>query len=645
MASRSPTRGSPRRRYFDRILMLFLAASFAPVLILSGALTGIASAALVRAGGDSGRAAAAAFALRTGDIIAGIDRSLTLIANSSETARALSPRPAPASSPASPDADLRGRVVSARPDRTTGSGEPATVSRLLAEEASRGNGLSYFLVGATGSPAYSTRTAPADFDPVAYGNWGIFRKARNAEESVFGARRRVADNGETVVIVAARAVRDPGGELVGFVLAELERPVLVRAARAEGGSLAADYELLSDSGLVAFSLADPAREGHFADEFAQRAVMEIAGPSPTGAGASGRAAGAGPGEASAEDGGRGRRTADEGQPTVGGFVARAYLPENLVGELTSAMRKASFAGLAACALLALGLAYAASRSVTGPILELSSAMRRLREGDLSIRLAPASEDELGELANSFNATASEIDALMRETVEGQELLRAAELRSLSAQMNPHFLYNSLNSIRSLAKLGRNEEIVEIVAKLGKLLRASARNRAELSTVGSGLELVRCYLDVERIRFGGRFSFAIGVPEEVLDCELPSLALEPLAENALTHGLECKGGPGRLAITACVEGDGPAVCPTLAIAFEDDGPGVEPAIRDRLRERLAKAELLEDGSALGLAGTNRRLRLRYGEGYGLTLPDTASGSGFRVELRVPLRRAPGGEALA
>jgi two-component system sensor histidine kinase YesM len=519
------------------------------------------------------------------------------------------------------------------------------VSRLLAEEAARGSGLSYFLVGASGSPVYATRTMPPDFDPGAYGNWGVFRKARNAEGSAFGVRRRVADNGETVVIVAARAIRDPGGEILGFVLAELERPALVRAAKAEGGSLAADYELLSDSGLVAFSLSDPAREGRFADEFAQRSTMGapggLADPAPT--------AGSGAGTAAADA--RGRKATDEGQRTVGGFVARAYLPENLVGELTAAMRKASIMGLAACALLALGLAYAASRSVTGPILELSSAMRRLREGDLSIRLVPASEDELGELANSFNDTASEIDALMRETVEGQELLRAAELRSLAAQMNPHFLYNSLNSIRSLAKLDRNEEIVEIVAKLGKLLRASARNRAELSTVGAGLELVRCYLDVEKIRFGGRFSFSIEVPDGILDCELPSLVLEPLAENALTHGLECKGGPGRLGITGAVEEgsakEGGGRAPgTIVIAFEDDGPGVESAMLDRLRDRLAKAELLDDGSALGLAGTNRRLRLRYGDGYGLTLPDPIGGKGFRVELRVPQKRMTSdGEAPA
>ena len=584
------TRWNPRRRYFDRVLLLFLAASLAPVLVLSVALTGIASAALVRAQDDRGKAASAAFALRIGDMTMGIDRSLSLIASAHETAQALAGA---------------GGTAAAPGGTGTVSGEPASASRLLAREAAKGDGLSYYLVGLGGSPALSTRGLPADFDPLSYGNWGIMRKARSAEGSVFGARRRIADNGETVVMVAARAIRDEGGGLLGFALAELDRSALVRAARAEGSGLAADYELISDAGLVAFCLADPAREGRFADEFP---------PRHTGNG----------GEA--------------GLRITGDFTARAYLPENLVGELTEAMRKTSMVGLLACALLASGLAFAASRSVTGPILELSGAMHRLREGDLSARLVPASEDELGELASSFNATAAEIGALMRGTVEGQELLRAAELRSLAAQMNPHFLYNSLNSIRSLAKLGRDEEIVEIVAKLGKLLRASARNREELSTIGAGLELVRHYLDVEKLRFGGRFSFSVEVPAEFLGCELPSLVLEPLAENALTHGLERKSGPGRLTVTGCLELDGGRPDPAILIAFEDDGPGADPSILGPLRERLARAELLVDGSALGLAGTNRRLRLRYGEGFGLRLPDTADGKGFRVELRVPLRPA-------
>jgi two-component system, sensor histidine kinase YesM len=225
---------------------------------------------------------------------------------------------------------------------------------------------------------------------------------------------------------------------------------------------------------------------------------------------------------------------------------------------------------------------------------------------------------------------------MREAVEDQELLRGAELRSLAARMDPHFLYNSLNSIRSLAKLGRDDEIVDVVARLGKLLRASADNRAELSTVGEGLELVRHYLAVEKIRFGERFTFKEDLEPGLEACELPSLVLEPLAENALTHGLEMKGGKGSLLISGRTVG-GDAV-----VAFEDDGPGASDETFAAVSALLESGELPagEEGArrGLGLAATNRRLRLRYGPGYGIVVSPGRNGRGFRAELRVP-RRSP------
>jgi len=313
------------------------------------------------------------------------------------------------------------------------------------------------------------------------------------------------------------------------------------------------------------------------------------------------------------------------------------VPESFLGELNSAMRSATYAGLAVCAAVALALAFIASRIVSEPVLALSAAMGRLRDGDLAVRLQPSSEDELGALARSFNETAGELERLMRETVEDQELLRGAELRALAARMNPHFLHNSLNSIRSLAKLGRNEEIVEVAARLGKLLRASADNRADVSTIGAGLESVRHYLAVERIRFGERFRFEERIDPELESCELPRLALEPLAENALTHGLERKSGAGVLRIEGRLVGPDAGGQRTAVVAFEDDGPGADPGLLAELSARLEAAEVPGDGNGLGLAATNRRLRLRYGAPYGLSVSPGTGGRGFRVEMRVPYRR--------
>jgi two-component system, sensor histidine kinase YesM len=563
-------------RYFFRVLGLFLAASLAPVAFLSLALSGIASSAVLRASEERGAAAAQAFSAGFGSLSEGVDASLALIAAAPESAAALRARDGPAAEEAS-----------------------AAVGRLLAREAAREAGLAFALASASGSRAFGTRALPPDWNAGTYGSWGIFRKARESPGSAFEARRRVAENGEPALIVAARALRDGSGAVAGFALAEIDRSALVRAAKAGGFGVAADFELVSGSRLVAFSLADSSREGRFEDELA-----------PRGAGVEVYSA-----------------------PSADFFTARAFLPASLLEDFSAAMRGATLAGLAACAALAIVLALAASRIVTRPVLALSGAMRRLRSGDLSVRLPPGTKDELGDLMLSFNATADELGRLMRELVEDQELLRGAELRALAARMNPHFLYNSLNSIRSLAKLGRGSEVIDVVTRLGKLLRAYAGGSAEVSTVGEGLELVRHYLEIERIRFGERFAFEEDVEPAAARCELPSLALEPLAENAITHGLERKGGKGRLRIEGRIEG-GDAV-----IAFEDDGPGAPEA------ELAALAALLDSGEmpsgaegsgerGLGLAATNRRLRLRYGPGYGIRVSAGPGGRGFRAEVRVP-----------
>ena len=572
--------------YFRRVLGLFLAAALIPVLALSAVLTGIAASALERAGDERGQAAAETFAGTFRQLSTGVDRSLALVTASPEAAAVLA-----------------------------GAGDPAALGQLIAREASREEGLAFGFASADGGFTFATRDVPGDWDPRIYGGWGFFRKANASADTAFSARRRVAKNGEVFLIVASRSLRDAEGRVVAYAIAEIERSVLVRAARPAGTGLAADFELADDSGLVAFNSSDPSREGLFGDELPPRSPRR------------------GPGRRTEAEAADARIYAADASR---GFSATASIPGSLIGELTSTMRSATIAGLWACAAVAVILALVASRIVTGPVLALSKAMRSLRDGDLSVRLKPASDDELGALARSFNETAGELDRLVRETVEDQELLRKAELRALAARMNPHFLYNSLNSIRSLAKLGRGDQIVEVVARLGKLLRASADNRAELSTVGAGLEFVRHYLAVESIRFGERFRFEESVDPEIEDCELPSLVLEPLAENALTHGLELKAGKGTLRIEGRrVPAPGGA---DVVVSFLDDGPGAPEALVAELARRLELAELPPEGSGLGLSATNRRLRLRYGPGYGLSVSAGADGAGFRVSLRVPYRRA-------
>ncbi len=617
-------------KYFKQVLGLFLAAAFLPALILSFTLGTIASGALTRADSERGREAAQSFAAGFRALAESVDKSLGVIAAAPEVESALGV------------ASVRSRNSShPAPDEST-----AAIGRLLALEASRQGGVSFALIEKNDGLALGTRSLPADWDAAVYGGWGIFREASNSAGTVFEARRRLTDRGETALIVAGRAIRDPDGAILGFALAEIDRSALIRTARAVGLGLTADFELIAPSRMVAFSLIDSGREGLFEDE-----LFQTASTSRLAKNAKNQASETMSGTYIAE--------------SAGGFTAKALLPQSLLEDLKRAMNRASLMGLILSAFLAIVLALAASRIVTKPVYAVSEAMQKLGSGDFSVRLAPRSNDELGDLMRSLNATAEELEKLMASTVEDQELLRGAELRALAARMHPHFLYNSLNSIRSLAKLGRNSEIVEIVTRLGKILRASAQDRGELSTVGEGFEYVRHYIAIEKIRFGDRFSFSEDIDPSLLDCELPALVLEPLAENALTHGLEEKSGSGRLSIECRGLGA------DMLIAFEDDGPGVSPERLAALRGLLAKGELSvpaavqaaagpagaacdeavpgggtdagvnmtneRGGTGLGLAATNRRLRLYYGSAYGLSVATGPDGTGFRVEVHAPQRR--------
>ncbi len=252
------------------------------------------------------------------------------------------------------------------------------------------------------------------------------------------------------------------------------------------------------------------------------------------------------------------------------------------------------------------LAYFFSRSIARPVDQLVKSMKIVETGFLDVQVHESKILEFAQLDESFNKMVQQITFLLQLTQEEEEKLREAERKALESQMNPHFLYNTLNTIKALAKLHGESDILTITTKLGKLLRDSVDNRESEATLEESFALVDSYLTIQQIRFGEKLHVTMDISPEVLQVKAPKLLVQPLVENAIIHGLEPKVGEWNLTIRAMLR-DG-----MVRIVISDNGVGFPPdAIPQDLNE-------LADSTHVGVYNVYRRIKLKYGEQGSLRL---------------------------
>ncbi len=212
-----------------------------------------------------------------------------------------------------------------------------------------------------------------------------------------------------------------------------------------------------------------------------------------------------------------------------------------------------------------------------------------------------------------------------EKMELIKVLREAELRALQAQINPHFLFNTLNTIEMLAIMEGARQTTQIVHSLAQILRHNLFPKTELTTVASELDSINHYLLIQQYRFGERFKVIKNIAPELLQERIPALTLQPLVENAIVHGLEPLEGPGIIEITGQVDNG------FLVFVIKDNGMGIPEDKLNNLRSRIM--ELKSDTDSLGLVNIQKRCRLLYGPGYGITI-NSAWRKGTEVRLKLP-----------
>lgn len=275
-------------------------------------------------------------------------------------------------------------------------------------------------------------------------------------------------------------------------------------------------------------------------------------------------------------------------------------------------------------VVAVLLSVAISSAITNPVRRLEGVMEQVRGGRLDVRSDIKARNEIGRLGESFNLMIARINQLIRQRDSDQEQRRQSELKALQAQINPHFLYNTLDSIIWMAENGNNEEVVEMTAALARLFRSSISESRDSVPLAVEIANIQSYLTIQKMRYQEKLGYRIDIPGELRGCSVPKLILQPLVENAIYHGVRAKENGGEIAVSARAENG------LLILEVRDDGLGMTAEQLSGALEAVPSS----NGGGIGARNVNERIKLIYGEKYGLSYA-SAPGKGTVASVKLPL----------
>ena len=267
------------------------------------------------------------------------------------------------------------------------------------------------------------------------------------------------------------------------------------------------------------------------------------------------------------------------------------------------------------------------RSITNPIHNLVGVTGRIAKGEFEARSSVTTDDELAELSDSVNDMARNLEVMVAQIKEDERKMRSAELRLLQEQINPHFLYNALDTIIWLVEDGKNDEAVDMVVSLSDFFKLVLSKGREYISIREEERHIRSYLEIQQIRYRDILTYEIAIDPAVYDYLILKMTLQPLVENALYHGIKYKRAIGKITISGTLCED-----QTIRLTVEDDGVGMEEEKLKRLREEIMRP-CKETESGFGMSNVNERIHMNYGWEYGIFI-ESETGKGTRVTVTIP-----------
>lgn len=304
--------------------------------------------------------------------------------------------------------------------------------------------------------------------------------------------------------------------------------------------------------------------------------------------------------------------------------------ESIRSEMEVSMLKTMEISIIILAVMAFGglfFSFIISNSISKPVAKLSKITDQVAKGDLTVRSNITSGAEVKTLSDSLNIMIEKLSNLITTVKTEQSNLREAELKLLQEQINPHFLYNTLDTIMWLAESRKSEEVVEMVGSLSKYFRTSlSKGKAQVSLAEEELH-VRSYLEIQKIRYKDIMEYEIDIPKELHLLSIPKITLQPIVENALYHGIKNKRGKGMITIRGMVENN------QVILLISDNGLGMSTEHLGEVRNGIGQTRHNEN-KFFGLYNVNERIRLSYGTEYGIRI-DSIYEVGTKVKVCIPL----------
>jgi two-component system, sensor histidine kinase YesM len=301
----------------------------------------------------------------------------------------------------------------------------------------------------------------------------------------------------------------------------------------------------------------------------------------------------------------------------------------------NSIRKLIIVSVVLSIIFAITLHYFLTKRLTLPLHILKKKMQLAASGFLEAKVTPTGKDEISDLGKSFNSMIDKIRTLLDQSIKEQRELKKADLRALQAQIHPHFLYNTLDSILWLAEAGRKEQVIQVVLALSRFFRIGLSKGKDWITVNKELEHLENYLIIQQIRYRDILDYEIDVNANIRQLPILKMILQPLVENALYHGLKNKRGKGQIRVSGHITANR-----EIRLVVEDNGKGMTESKLEELRGELRQLQIPEKtenevSGGFGLHNVHQRICLYYGEAYGIQLESWPT-QGTKVTVTVPIR---------